>query len=92
MGIHRTAEVGRIANVTLTKKKYLPVQTGRYLDVYKRQAYTFPKSQTRFADLKVFVQGTNLFSLDNIHFADPEQLGIAYPSTRSYWAGIKLNF
>ena len=55
-------------------------------------AYTFPKSQTRFADLKVFVQGTNLFSLDNIHFADPEQLGIAYPSTRSYWAGVKLNF
>ena len=55
-------------------------------------AYTFPKSQTRFADLKVFVQGTNLFSLDNLHFADPEQLGIAYPSTRSYWAGIKLNF
>lgn len=55
-------------------------------------AYTFPKSQTRFADLKVFVQGTNLFSLDNIHFADPEQLNAAYPSTRSYWAGIKLNF
>ncbi len=55
-------------------------------------AYTFPKSQTRFPDLKVFVQGTNLFSSDNIHFADPEQLGLAYPSTRSYWAGIKLNF
>ena len=55
-------------------------------------AYTFPKSQTRFADLQVFVQGTNLFSLDNIHFADPEQLGIAYPSARSYWAGLKLNF
>lgn len=55
-------------------------------------AYTFPKSQTRFADLKVFVQGTNLFSLDNIHFADPEQLSVAYPSTRSYWAGVKLNF
>ena len=55
-------------------------------------AYTFPKSQTRFADLQVFVQGTNLFSLDNIHFADPEQLGIAYPSARSYWAGVKLNF
>ncbi len=55
-------------------------------------AYTFPKSQIHFADLKVFVQGTNLFSLDNIHFADPEQLGIAYPSTRSYWAGVKFNF
>ena len=55
-------------------------------------SYTFPKSQTRFADLKIFVQGTNLFSLDHIQFADPEQLGIYYPSTRSYWAGIKLNF
>ena len=55
-------------------------------------SYTFSKSQTRFADLKVFVQGTNLFSLDNLHFADPEQLGVAYPSTRSYWAGVKLNF
>ena len=37
-------------------------------------AYTFPKSQTRFADLKVFVQGTNLFSLDNLHFADRNNL------------------
>lgn len=55
-------------------------------------SYTFSKSQTRFADLKVFVQGTNLFSLDNLHFADPEQLSVAYPSTRSYWAGVKLNF
>lgn len=55
-------------------------------------AYTFPKSQIHFADLKVFVQGSNLFSLDNIDFTDPEQLGIAYPSTRSYWAGVKLNF
>lgn len=55
-------------------------------------AYTFPKSMTRFADLKVFVTGTNLFSADNLGFADPEQLAIAYPSTRSYWAGIKFNF
>lgn len=55
-------------------------------------AYTFPKSQTHFADIKVFVQGNNLFSLDNIHFADPEQLQMNYPSVRSYWAGIKLNF
>lgn len=55
-------------------------------------SYTFPKSQTRIADLKVFVQGTNLFSLDNIGFADPEQLGAVYPSTRSYWAGVKFNF
>lgn len=55
-------------------------------------SYTFSKSQTRFADIKVFVQGNNLFSLDNLGFADPEQLGIVYPSVRSYWGGIKLNF
>ena len=55
-------------------------------------SYTLPKSQTSFADIKVFVQGTNLFSLDNIKFADPEQLNMNYPSIRSYWAGIKFNF
>lgn len=57
-----------------------------------RMSYTFPKSQTRFADLQVYAQGTNLFSLDNIDFADPENLGAGYPSTRAYWAGIIFNF
>lgn len=55
-------------------------------------AYTFPKTVTRFADLKVYLQGTNLFSLDNLGFADPEQLGVGYPATRSYWVGVKFDF
>ena len=55
-------------------------------------AYTFSKKDTKFADIKFFLQGNNLFSLDNIHFADPELLGIAYPSVRSYSVGIKLIF
>lgn len=55
-------------------------------------AYTLPKSTVRFADVKLYLQGTNLFSLDNIHFADPEQLGATYPSIRSYWLGVKFNF
>lgn len=55
-------------------------------------SYTFPKSMIRFADMKIFIQGCNLFSLDNIGFADPEQLQIAYPSVRTWWAGIKFNF
>ena len=55
-------------------------------------AYTFPKAQTRFADIKLFVQGDNLFSLDNLHFTDPEQLATSYPSVRTFWAGLKLNF
>ena len=55
-------------------------------------SYTFGKKQTRFADIKVFLQGNNLCSLDNLDFADPEQLGIGYPAVRSYWAGVKFNF
>ncbi len=54
--------------------------------------YTFPKSMTRFADIKLYFQGTNLFSLDNLDFADPEQFEAGYPVSRSYWLGIKLNF
>jgi hypothetical protein len=54
--------------------------------------YTIPGSMVKFADMYVYVQGTNLFSLDNIEFADPEQLGAAYPATRAFWAGIKFNF
>lgn len=57
-----------------------------------RLSYTFPKSQTHFADLQVYAQGTNLFSLDNIDFADPENLTAGYPSTRVYWAGVIFNF
>lgn len=55
-------------------------------------SYTFPKSMIKFADMKLFLQGNNLFSLDNICFADPEQLEVAYPSVRSFMAGIKFNF
>ena len=55
-------------------------------------AYTFPRKMLKLADMQVYVQGTNLFSLDNIDFADPEQLSATYPSTRSFWAGLKFNF
>ena len=55
-------------------------------------SYTFPKSMLKFADMKLFLQGCNLFSLDNIGFADPEQLEAAYPSVRTFLAGIKFNF
>lgn len=55
-------------------------------------SYTFPKSMIKFADMKIFLQGNNLFSLDNIGFADPEQLEAAYPSVRSFMAGIRFNF
>ena len=55
-------------------------------------AYTFPKSLTRFADMQVYVQGTNLFSIDRLKMFDPEQLGRTYPALRSYYVGLKFNF
>lgn len=55
-------------------------------------SYTIPKKVVRFSDITVSLNGTNLFSFDNIKFADPEQLEAAYPSTRVFWAGVKFNF
>ena len=55
-------------------------------------SYTIPKDFLKLCDATISLTGTNLFSLDNIHFADPEQLGAYYPSTRVYWVGVKFNF
>lgn len=55
-------------------------------------SYTFPKKMIKFSDMKVYLQGTNLFSFDNLGFVDPEQLGAGYPSTRAFWAGLKFSF
>ena len=55
-------------------------------------SYTIPKSVLKLCDATVSLNGTNLFSLDNIKFADPEQLGAIYPSTRVFWGSVKFNF
>jgi len=57
-----------------------------------RVSYTFPKAWLRICDATLYVMATNLFSADNIGFADPEQLGAYYPSTRTFWGGVKFNF
>ncbi|MCH5329772.1 MAG: SusC/RagA family TonB-linked outer membrane protein [Alistipes sp.] len=82
-----------VANANNTQASSLWYRDGSFLKLRNLTvAYTFPKSMTRFADLKIFLTGTNLFSADRLGFADPEQIIAAYPSTRSYWAGIKFNF
>ena len=55
-------------------------------------SYTIPKSLLKICDATVSLNGTNLFCFDNIQFADPEQLGANYPTTRVFWAGVKFNF
>ena len=66
---------------------------GSFLKLRNLQlVYNLPKSTMKFADLSLYLRGTNLFSIDKIDFADPEQLGASYPVVRSYWAGVKFNF
>ena len=55
-------------------------------------SYTIPRKALKICDATISLTGTNLFSLDNIGFADPEQLGAYYPSTRVFWVGVKFNF
>ncbi|MBR4408936.1 MAG: SusC/RagA family TonB-linked outer membrane protein, partial [Bacteroidales bacterium] len=55
-------------------------------------SYKIPRKALKICDATISLAGTNLFSLDNIGFADPEQMGAYYPSTRTFWAGVKFNF
>ena len=56
-------------------------------------AYTFPKSLIKFAEMQLYVQGTNLFSIDSLKMFDPEVIGgRTYPALRSYFVGLKFNF
>ena len=55
-------------------------------------SYTIPRSLLKICDATVSLSGTNLLSVDSIEFADPEQLGAYYPTTRVIWAGVKFNF
>ena len=37
---------------------------------------------------KVYVRGTDLFSIDKIDLTDPEAIGDVYPATRSIHIGL----
>ena len=55
-------------------------------------SYAIPRSLMKICDATVTLSATNLFSIDSIGFADPEQLAANYPATRVFWAGVKFNF
>ena len=82
-----------VANANNTQNSSLWYRDGSFLKLRNLViSYTFPKSLLKIADMKIYLQGNNLFSLDNIKFADPELLGAAYPSVRTFTAGLKFNF
>ncbi|MDD7559927.1 MAG: SusC/RagA family TonB-linked outer membrane protein [Porphyromonas sp.] len=55
-------------------------------------SYTFGKELIKFADLRVYINGSDLFSIDGIKTLDPENLDAGYPSQRMFWAGLQLTF
>ncbi len=55
-------------------------------------SYTCPRKWMKICDATLSFNVTNAFSADSIKFADPEQLGAYYPTTRVFWAGLKFNF
>ncbi len=55
-------------------------------------SYNIPRKWLRIADMKVYVKGTNLFSIDALKLFDPEQISLNYPALRTVWAGVKFNF
>jgi hypothetical protein len=64
----------------------------RNIEVY----YNLPKNllaKTGFINgAKVYVRGTDLFSLDHMDQADPESFGATNPLTKSLVAGLSLTF
>lgn len=54
--------------------------------------YNFPKemiSKLRMKDVYVYLNGVNLFCIDQVDMVDPENIG-GYPSLRSYNIGIRV--
>jgi TonB-linked SusC/RagA family outer membrane protein len=57
--------------------------------------YSFPKKwlePLRINDVRVYVSGTNLFSIDPHPFSDPETPGWYYPITKIWNIGVNLTF
>ncbi len=46
----------------------------------------------RVDEMKVFLRGNNLFSIDRIKILDPEHISTGYPFARTYSVGINLEF
>jgi len=70
--------------------------SGDYIKLRRLEVYfDLPKATAnslRMADVRIFVRGMNLFSLDSIGIVDPEETGITYPTLTSYHAGINVGF
>lgn len=69
---------------------------GSYLKLRSLELYfDFPRqmaSRLKLSDVRIYVRGMNLLSIDKIKIVDPEEIGSTHPTMSSYNLGIKIGF
>ena len=79
---------------------YLPsnlwTEDGSFLKLRNVElGYNLPESlisKVKAAGARVYLRGTNLFSVDNVEIMDPEAIDFIYPAARTVTLGLTLNF
>jgi len=72
------------------------IENGSYLKLKNAQlGYTLPKAiadKVKLRNLRVYIQGQDLFTITNYTGADPEGLGYPYPLPRTFTFGFNFGF
>ncbi|WP_270560061.1 hypothetical protein, partial [Bacteroides cellulosilyticus] len=61
--------------------------------IYKLNSSNLPSSwldKIKMRTAKIYVRGTDLFSIDKVDITDPEAIGDVWPATRSIHIGLSL--
>lgn len=69
------------------------IKNGNYFKLRNVEvSYTIPKKFTKWIEARIWVAGSNLFSIDQIEYADPEMLSASYPVMQSFTFGANITF
>ena len=64
----------------------------RSVEVYYNLPEKWMKATKFMSKAKLYVRGVDLLCFDKIKIADPESYGATYPTTRSVFAGLRVDF
>lgn len=78
----------RANSVFIRDRSYLKL---RNAEIWYRLPERFIK-RMKMNEVRIFLRGTDLFSIDGIQVLDPEVLGVSYPALKTFQTGLKLTF
>ncbi len=82
-----------VANDNNYQKSDIWIKSGDYFKLRNVEfAYTFDRDMLNKIGLKVYLRAANLFSVDALGYADPENYGVSYPTMQSFSIGADLMF